>query len=161
MTAWKPGDVAMVQCSDGEWRRATHWTEPYTGPRWVFQDNSRRRVSESTARPLVVVDPEDRDQVVALMDSWGTVEGWDDWEVDRVQAGFRSLAQTGNPPEPSGIGAVVVDQDDITYVLAGRLSSDGFELPDKWRAIDGPIVGDWKNWDQINVKQVLSVGVVG
>ena len=82
------------------------------------------------------------------------------WEIYAQM--FRLLADPAaipKPQEPVGLGAVVVDSNDVTYVRAGRLSPDGFFNDDCWRAIDGPIVGDWKRWDQIDVACVLSSGV--
>lgn len=167
MTAWKPGDVGAIDLGGCGWRRAM--VQDFSPLMWSDEEGAGWSVSETDARALVVIDPEDRSQVDKLM-AWYRLNfgGYEsvnaksvEASIDAMQAALRSLVPQPKPDEPAGLGAVVVDQNDITYVLAGRLSSEGFELPDKWRAIDGPIVGDWKNWHQIDVKQVLSEGVTG
>jgi hypothetical protein len=125
---FKPGDVAMVQCSDGQYRRAAYFEPTFDQPTWVFSDNSRRRVSESTTRPLVVIDPEDRKQVerlYALMwrDERGEVPPTADdpiyaEDVQDLTAALREFA-TPTPPkpdEPQGLGAVVEDAEGERWV---------------------------------------------
>lgn len=54
---------------------------------------------------LVVIDPDDREELAAI----GKPLGWPD--VDRFQAVLRSLVTPPKPPEPQGLGAVVEDAD--------------------------------------------------
>lgn len=58
----KPGDVVLVQCSDGEWRRA--FCKEGSGLDghlvWVFRDGLLLEVSQSRSLQLVVIDPDDR-----------------------------------------------------------------------------------------------------
>lgn len=66
MSSWKPGDVAMVECSDGRWRQGTCHENLYVvdgSLRWVFPDNTFRQVTSSQAQALAVVNPQlGRDQ---------------------------------------------------------------------------------------------------
>lgn len=66
MSDWKNGDVAMVLCSDGEWRIATYWDGPErcdAVPLWRFPDGSLRRVDDSQARRVLVIDPSNKQEV--------------------------------------------------------------------------------------------------
>lgn len=101
---WKPGDVAVV---DG---------------------------IVSVVRPLVVIDPEDREQVERLAVAYTTVESarsgdeYRAWEnrsaeargriVDGLAAALREFANPTppKPEEPTGLGAVVEDADGARYV---------------------------------------------
>lgn len=163
---WKPGDVAL-------------WTNPSRGvPLLMFRhvdidtrEHEWRTATEgdgypserSILRPLAVIDPEDSEQVERLRSrleemSFST---WACGAADCLRIALREFAdpKPPKPEEPTGLGAVVVDSNDVTYVRAGRLSPDGFFLEDCWRAVDGPIVGDWKRWDRIAAVRVLSEGV--
>lgn len=91
MSEWKPGDVAMVECSDGEWRRAAYRRATVGNPEaWEFEDGARRRVNESRTRPLVVIDPEDREQVERLMK--GLPVSWDLFQSDDPELGEETIA---------------------------------------------------------------------
>ena len=65
---WKYGDLAMVKCSDGDERTAHYRPASSTYPaRWTFGDGSYRYVSESEARPILVLDPDDSAQMLTLV----------------------------------------------------------------------------------------------
>lgn len=130
---WKPGDVALVECSDGEWRRAAFRPEDlYNEERWQFSDRAHRRVSESKARPLVVIDPEDRDQVERIVDAYineynqrtssdraGRKEGY---HVGDMQAALRSLIVTKNEVfEHLVRRETIVDGDLLVTSLCGKV----------------------------------------
>lgn len=90
---WKPGDVAMVTV-DGVEQRAVRSAD---GTKWVVEPKPApsRRVSES-ARPLVVIDPEDREQVERILDAFDACDGLGhEAEIDDLQGVFRDLA---DPP---------------------------------------------------------------
>jgi hypothetical protein len=57
------------------------------------------------------------------------------------------------PAEPTGLGAVVVDTDDVKYVRADFLDG-GYP----W--VDQGYMG-WRAWSDIDVKEVLSDGYTG
>jgi len=99
---WKPGDVARlahgavglrVRYSPGlcpEFHERTdHWHEC---EQWISDDS----VGNQLARPLVVLDPEDRKQVARLLEleSQQYGRGWGDprpGEIDKMQAALRGL----------------------------------------------------------------------
>jgi hypothetical protein len=109
---WKPGDVAMVEVGchanrhrgmyiTGGWR--------YDDDKWVNNDPAI-----VTARPLVVIDPEDREAVERLMADYLTrYDGMEAKpqpdEVSYMQAALREFAAPTppKPDEPQGLGAVV------------------------------------------------------
>jgi hypothetical protein len=65
---YRPGDPAMVLCSDGKERIAQYREYPLAS--WVFPDGLIRHVLDSEARPLVVIDPENEAQVHALVSEY-------------------------------------------------------------------------------------------
>jgi hypothetical protein len=108
---WQSGDVAMIDVGcpanrhrgiflDGGWR--------YGDDRWSKDDPAI-----VTARPLLVIDPEDRDQATRLWQAFAAYrlahenEEWDG--IDAMQAALREFAnpKPPKPDEPTGLGAVV------------------------------------------------------
>ena len=154
---WRPGDVAMVQCSDGKWRQAGYLPSGLAEPQWVFADNARRWVWESDVRPLAVIDPEDREAVKRLL---ATYHGWkwDDRIIDSkgasvadMQAALREFAnpKPPRPSEPTGLGAVVEDGEGKRWT---RANSEG-----EWYSEDGNDVAI--TYAEVPVVRVLSEGV--
>jgi hypothetical protein len=72
------------------------------------------------ARPLVVIDPEDREQVEQLAAACRTAFGWTcgptENDTTATQAALRSLVTPPKPPEPQGLGAVVEDAEGRRWV---------------------------------------------
>lgn len=105
---WKPGDVALVTI-DGKERPVVR---SEGGHKWIVEpEPSSRRVIESV-RPLVVIDPEDRQQVAQLVKMFNHTDGPVLGAVftDRLQAALREFANpTPKPAEPTGLGAVIED----------------------------------------------------
>lgn len=104
--------------------------------------------------PVVVIDPEDREQVERLVASLGALSFsvWGCGAVSAMQAALREFAnpKPPKPEEPTGLGAVVVD------ALGGR-----------WVRTDPGAVA-WTEWDHpvtraayrnIDAVKVLSPGV--
>lgn len=161
MTEWKPGDVAMVMCSDGVERLAMADQINGLVDVWRFTHGAFRRVSISEARRLAVIDPEDRKQVERFRDLLPT-----DWclsgdpldpmtadeSADQIAAAFRKFAnpKPAKPAEPLGLGAVVEDAAGFRWV---RLSDDN------WRTGIGIAAITSNSWDRINAVRVLSEGV--
>jgi hypothetical protein len=74
-------------------------------------------------RPLLVIDPEDRDQVerltVALFAEVGAADLPDGYTANEVQAAIRSLLHPV-PEEPTEVGRLVRDRDDELWVRYAR-----------------------------------------
>lgn len=155
---FKPGDVAMVECSDGEWRRATYLPGTWTvDPQWVFADNGRRWVSKSLARPLAVIDPESGREVWRLHRTLGHLEydSESDEEAGPIALGVALRKFTDpQPSEPQGLGAVVEDAEGVQYVrLSGDDEAPWTKMPaEKWQV-------ESLEWHEFNAVRVLSEGV--
>lgn len=158
MTTWKPGDLAMVKCSDGEWRQAT--CEPHASHVgvlvWRFPDRVYRDIDNSTARPIVAVDPDDRHQVERLIDAvdrqarlrgYAASSDRRSTRIDAMTDALHTLIALPKPAEPTGLGAVVEDADGEKWV---RLES-----APHWTC-DGVGSGHYAG---INAVRVLSDGV--
>ena len=119
--AWKPGDVALVTWNEG--------AEPeilfrylagndFDRPEWQSAEDGEAYPRPDQLRPLVVIDPEDREQVERLVAAWRSAEfGAPPLDNDqpmtvhqlRMRHALRSLIAPPKPPEPTGLGAVVED----------------------------------------------------
>lgn len=164
---WKPGDVAMVNdCTrpDAPWESATCVAArtPNREATWLLHDTAGEVWSSvSDARPLVVIDPEDREQVEALILAWAKKEPGariDDLAVGvtRAQAALRSLIADPKPAEPMGLGAVVEDADgDLWFRMAIKNHTWAGEVWQRQHAS----VGRWSTWDTVAAVKVLSEGV--
>ena len=167
-SAWKAGDVAMVECSDGQWRQAVcryplpgvHTSEPY----WWFPDNGLRLVSLSKARPVVVLDPEDRRQVEKLRDladrAWVEQVGDTGLEYRRAERGnalltaLRRMVAPPRPVEPRGLGAVVEDDEGRRYLRVCTPAGGA-----DWRALHDRTDAPLRWWREVPAVRVLSEGV--
>lgn len=142
---WKPGDVAMVP-GVGPALRSTSgaWLTPRDAGR---MDTA----SFNEVRPLVVIDPEDREQVerlcLAARVAYDNRLGVGPQSFDAMQAALRSLIAPPNPDEPTGLGAVVevdslVDEKAKALLVRSHAKREpwlGDGLKREWDAIDGPI----------------------
>jgi len=154
---WKPGDVAI---SKGH---VIFRAELVTGePRWhdKFGVLGRDDTWPTTPqiRPLVVIDPEDREQVERLTHVFYEVRGLGSPALapDRVtnmQAALREFAdpKPPKPAEPTGLGAVVEDTGGVLWVRAGKSYTDP-----NWRVCGG---SEWIRYADIPAVRVLSEGV--
>jgi len=122
---WAPGTVAVAtvqgvpnvrvfKLSEDEW---AHVVSLGAG---IFPEISGDPLV-TDVRPLVVLDPEDRDQMVALHETLSGAVGltWHGWpELLRAVLTRYAEAQTKppKPPEPRGRFAVVRDQNDSLWV---------------------------------------------
>lgn len=143
---WQAGDVAMLKIAFDDvtlrrlgFRDCDGWTDQ-TGATW-----STDRVN---ARPLVVIDPEDRDQVAALLHAMrpGAANGF-----FNLQDALRSFIAPLKPDEPTGLGAVVEDAKGERWVRV-----EGAHLP--WL---GMVKGSALSvcYDEIAAVRVLSGGI--
>jgi hypothetical protein len=141
---WKPGDVAVLDYSRGSFvsvfTAADYWR--------TQEDTTAMGDLALAVRPLVVIDPEDREQVERLVSlaSHNSCIGIESW-----QAALREYANPTppRPEEPAGLGAVVEDEDGENWV---RFSSKTGWWWRRWN-------GENKRWADISAVRILSSGV--
>jgi hypothetical protein len=154
---WKPGDVALVPFDRPDDVPAM-WMD---GRGWVLSDGRGASENFTDVRPLVVIDPEDTESVERLAALW-----WDEVRKDMPHPGQRDKALAAalrefanptppKPEEPTGLGAVVEDDEGNRYVnaLFGH---------DRHWVRSGPIVDGrtrLRDYADIAAVRVLSEGV--
>lgn len=140
---WKPGDVAMapgvgtilLRSFDGGWRSA----------------RAARVLDFRNVRPLLVIDPEDREQVERLMERFHMGDrGELITNADDMQAALRSLLAPPKPDEPQQYGAVVEDSEGARWI---RIEPT---LDKPWYRSD---IGMRAHWLMIDAVGVLSEGI--
>lgn len=160
---WKPGDVALASY-DGEVRVYMYQADFLEKQsRWVSSVGTTS-VDFSAAdwwRRLVVIDPEDREQVHRLADlfceaRWCHVKDGNTDDCDPLtRSSMRdALAAYANPTppkpkEPTGLGAVVEDADGNVWTRTGKAPSGDWVTPD----------GGLDAWLDVPAVRVLSEGV--
>lgn len=148
---WKPGDVARTKAGGTVARTAKH--------EWVLLDDGHGIDigDDRIARPLVVIDPEDREQVERLTQTM-RANGWtgiDDDATDDMQRVLRELAdQKPRIEEPTGLGAVVEDAEGKRWIRTTTKTDRA-----AWDEVtDGPVgLNVW--WVDVFAVRVLSEGV--
>jgi len=103
---WKPGDVARITLSNGFVHPVALWN---LSNGWLTRDNVIHPAQVTDARPLVVIDPEDREQVERLLTSLQgmSFSAHACGAFTCLQGALRSLLAPPRPEEPTGLGAVV------------------------------------------------------
>lgn len=153
---WKPGDVAIIEVGCHASRFVgmfTHRGWRYGPDKWVADDPAI-----VTARPLAVIDPEDREQVERLTRAYWRTD--DDVPtqagIDNMQKVLREFANPTlpKPEEPTGLGAVVEDSDGWRWV---RVDDPSHSWVRSLR--DEGAYTQRAKWDHIDVVRVLSEGV--
>lgn len=153
---FQPGDVAMIHGPD-----RVEVPAIWQGNQWATSDSRYFNDYLVKARPLVVIDPEDREQVrVTLAKIWMALEEAAEsdkkkpqWSVSAMQAALRSLIADPKPDEPQGLGAVVEDAGGNCWIRHG----DG---PAAWMlAGASPSNRDTYQYADIAAVRVLSEGV--
>jgi hypothetical protein len=159
---WKPGDVAALHYSFADAGRAIRVSGCKghgSCDHWHFANgNHGTGDGASEIRPLVVIDPEDREQVERLYRAIYRAFGDDpsDYSPDDerdMQAALREFAdpKPPKPAEPTGLGAVVEDIDAALWVH----SCQGGRA--QWMRRNNPSA--WREWSEIDAVRVLSEGV--
>ena len=159
---WKPGDVAMV---DGPGERLPITFYERDGALLFSNGHGYSypiRTLASTARPLVVIDPEDREQVEHLAKFYRDVHGEaeltdEPWSVPglRMQAALREFTNpTVKPEEPTGLGAVVEDAESKFWIRTSAPGDDADDLNKPWYRR-----GVRRNWQIVDAVKVLSDGI--
>ena len=171
---WAPGDVAMVRSRTiggipnaekvmfrvGAGIPLGARTED--GPVWMLHHGGHVTDDNAeTVRPLVVIDPEDREQVkrfaAAYVQTFAAGSHLDPIAVtkcaDQMQAALREFAQPVpvKPDEPTGLGAVV-------ELVDGRCAVRTFQPVQPWSHFMGglPFLDCWS---ELDVVKILSEGV--
>jgi len=145
---WKPGDVAVGRIAKYEGRFV--FRGEYDG--WDELDGTEGGWDGTfiaDLRPLVVIDPEDREQVERLVKTYNNGEVETEW-VDAMQAALRSLIAPPKPPEPTGDWAVVADAN------GDRWLKDGSGGTHPWV---GVCTGEWVPYAEIAAVRILSEGI--
>jgi hypothetical protein len=140
---WTPGDMAMVRL-DPQTEIRVFWNgQHWQGVKGVFYD------LHVSARPLVVIDPEDAEAVERLCASFlmGN-EGTSIGNVTDLQAALREFANP-KPAEPTGLGAVVEDSQGERWVRVAPFARS-------WRSENASALADYA---LVAAVRVLSVGV--
>lgn len=160
---WKPGDRAMVLCADGKWRPAT--CEPRGDVLiWRFPGRAYRYVGNSKARPLVEIDPEDREQVERLVDLLRNSGGFRGVmgaaAAYAVRASLREFANPTppKPDEPLGHLAIVEDTTGRRWISL-RDPRDGLTPHDKPWMLTEMDTDEFRNYTDIAVTKVIYEGV--
>lgn len=145
---WKPGDVGLVPFASAD------EVGIFTHDGWVTRLNLRP-LGYSDVRPLVVIDPDSDDDLSRL---WRLLPD-NLVSADQLQAALREFANPTppRPDEPTGLGAVVEDEDGDEWIRVGG-PRDG--LPRPW-AGRGNVADlrDWHRYADIAAVRVLSEGV--
>jgi hypothetical protein len=149
---WKAGDLALVdygpdvelmfRAAGGGWDSPTTWADD---------------VDVVSVRPVVVIDPEDREQVERLILACPT-----EWMFQQdeqtvaectglMAAALRSLLTPPRPDEPTGLGAVVEDDKGMTWVRNPETADDSVPWINR--------EGKFGSWPKITAVRVLSEGV--
>lgn len=155
---WKPGDVAAV-VSQVEGNREV--VAIRGRGEWNAVDSTGLRChifgQEKTARPLVVIDPEDKSFAEKIREYLDAEADWhgmhEDDTVETLQDALRSLVAPPKPPEPTGLGAVVEDAEGCKWV---RVFEAGAEAGRDVRWASG---ASREPWSTVAAVRVLSEGV--
>lgn len=163
---WKPGDVVTATVNGREnVRLVAGWSKYDPQLRWCELSPRRGDGDDekcwffpsqvTDARPLVVIDPEDREQMRRIAECAADGDAAE-WRVDMWQRYFRSLANPTppKPDEPTGLGAVV----EATCGCDGEpqpfVRNEHVDPNDPWEALCG-----WHIYADLNAVRVLSEGV--
>ena len=161
---WKPGDVAVAMMHTRRGprliRRRDNGPYPWEviGGDFLGGIVSESAVVEALLVDLVVIDPDDREQVERLVtllrNSGGFREVMGEATVyAAVRQSLRSLIEPPKPEEPTGDGAVVEDRMGHRWV---RIAGPEAEVDSKpWRHRGHTA----RTWAHVNAVRVLSEGV--
>jgi hypothetical protein len=140
VSAWKPGDVAMVTA---EWKRgetsAAKAKKVIDGWERLDNDSYARAGDTLAARPLVVIDPDDMAAVERLQDCYIAAENKGLSGLS-MQAALREFANPQPPTEPTDPRARVEDRRENIW----RLLADG-----DWVCTSGPDIGEYIAWSRL------------
>ena len=150
---WKPGDVAMVRHPYENYVTLGIRTTPNG---WRTAEHGYTSDPEPVSGPLLVIDPEDREQVERLQQAVMSGPCFINGPVRDWQAALRSMLAPPRPEEPTGLGAVVEDADGERWVRMGGVGAMWI-APSLSPRGGMPVTRD--HYDQIPAVHVLSEGV--
>lgn len=142
---WKPGDVALTTVG-GATEKVSILTETYqSGRRWWRANGWVPPEMVDSARPLVVIDPEDREQIEQIAKRCYAELRAGNVLADRLQAALRALANP-KPEEPGRYGVVLdtagqewcridVSGGGYDYQPLGQIARSGSEFYARWSDI--------------------------
>lgn len=156
---WKPGDVVLVEGEGSAWIAIVRVSSSAGRPLEFAYGNGgfdyvHDVASGFDARPLVVIDPEDSEAVERLANLLVEIQGQREhlavWFTDMADA-LREFANPAppKPDEPTGLGAVVEDEDGTPWVRC-----ENVDLEPHWYARNKK-----RDYADIAVVRVLSEGV--
>ena len=149
---WKPGTVAMLQ-----YRNYSPAVALFDGgaQRWTDAEGATFDGDEDdlTITPLVVIDPEDDEQIERLAALYNSA-AVQSVGTEPLQAALREFANPTppKPDEPTGIGAVVEAVYDNRFVRIDRGNK-------AWRRVGDIDPSATCSWEDIDAVRVLSEGV--
>jgi hypothetical protein len=173
---WRPGDLItgddgsrfwIVEVTANTTAAATNGRAWVPGSSAVDADgNGWRADSVEGARPLVVIDPEDREQVERFREiasRWADQVPYSDMrepgDMDHTDAMQAALREFADPKprieEPTGLGAVVVEAGARRFT---RWAPVGHPRPWALETADDRLVVAHA-WDDLAVSEILSPGV--
>jgi hypothetical protein len=156
---WKPGDMALVEAGCHANRVVALRTGVPMG--WAYCDghngeSTRNWSSDDSGivtplRPLLVIDPENREQVERLTEAFGAASSPSTGWVDQMQVALRSLLEP-EPKEPTLTGALVIDAEGADWhrTRTGRwISDDGLRSRScGWPGLPRPITVLSEGWQE-------------
>lgn len=163
---WKAGDVALVRpmyCDQPDAVAVRTGVPSNMG--WAYSMTTRDGSSTQTwssdpdglsvVRPLVVIDPEDREQVerltyVVMAHYWSEKH---QTHTEAFAAGLREFLNLPKPEEPTGDGAVVEDRRGHRWVRIAGPEPERESKPWRHRGHTA------RTWEQVRAVRVLSEGV--
>lgn len=161
---WKPGDLAIATVRGEPGVRIMRtgdplrplWHSAVAGGSGVESLQWHGAENVTNLRRLIVIDPEDREQVEGLVEAFRSQPAWYSATkrqvVDDMQAALRSLVAPPKPDEPTGLGAVVYGWA-YTDTLRPFVRCASKNAP--WMD-DG---GNGHNWSEIDLERVETEGV--
>ncbi len=148
---WKPGDVALAYDDDWSFRVVRHSGSPdyWSAANGVWPQGVSGDLLDY--RPLVVLDPEHREQVERLLLAFDYAPDAVALALDDMQAALRSFVTPPKPDEPTKWGVVearcVHSESRRTWVR----NEDG-----NWYPLGG---GPADDWDSLKEPVVIREGV--
>lgn len=161
---WDPGTVAKVGGVVSVLRQSTRSPLAY----WAKSEGPVYRHDEpGDVRPLLVLDPDDADQMREFADTFYTaLSGRTRRDSARDADDMRVAVVTMlpkptpvKPAEPTGLGAVIEDADGRLWLRVDWPKPWCLAAPNEREKFRDVIHGSHLPWDRVNAVRVLSEGV--